>query len=189
MAGWISDGINYVVNTLSGLMTKLIVAVIIILIGFILGRVVGKLTQKLLHELELDRILKETARIKFSLEKMLGKFIAYFIYFLTIIIALNQIGLTTTILHMISAAVLIIIVISIILGVKEFIPNLLAGIHIHRKALIKEGDRIRVRGTEGKVISVDMTEVKLKTAKGDMIFMPNSLLIKEELVKLGRKRK
>jgi len=186
----ISEGVNYVVNTLSGLLTKLIVAVIIILIGFIAGRVFGKLAQKLLHELELDRILKQTARVKFSLERAVGKFIAYFIYFLTIIIALNQIGLTTTILHMISAAVLIVIVISIVLGVKDFIPNLLAGMHIHRKGIVKEGDRIRVRGTEGTVVSIDMTEVKLQTAKGDIIFIPNSLLMKEELVKVkGKIRK
>ncbi len=188
MAEWLTNSFNYVVDTLSGVLTKLIVAVIIILIGFIVGRVFGKLTQKILHELELDRILRQAARIKFSLEKALGKFVTYFIYFIAIILALNQVGLTTTILHMISAAVLIIIVISIILGVKDFIPNLLAGIYIHRRELVKEGDRIKVRGTEGKVISIDMTEVKLQTAKGDTIFMPNSLLIKEELVKLKRKR-
>lgn len=180
---WLTNGINYIVNTLSGLMTKLIMAVLIILIGFIIGRVLGKLTQKVLHEVEIDRILKQKARIKFSVENSVGKFVAYFIYFLTIIAALNQMGLTTTILHMISAAVLIIIVISIILGIKDFIPNLLAGMHIHRQDMIKEGDRIKVRGTEGKVMSVDLTETKIKTKSGDIIFMPNSILIKEEIVK------
>ena len=40
MAEWITNSVNYIINTLSGLMTKLIVAVIIILIGFIAGRVV-----------------------------------------------------------------------------------------------------------------------------------------------------
>jgi len=186
---WLTEGIDYVVNTLSGLMTKLIVAVIIILIGFIVGRVLGKLTQKILHELEIDRILKETANIKLSIEKSLARFITFFIYFLAIIIALNQIGLTTTVLHMISAAVLIIIVLSIILGIKDFIPNLLAGIHIYRRGAVKEGDWIRVRGTEGEIIGMDLTETKIKTSKGDTIFIPNSLLIKEELVKLGRKKK
>lgn len=185
---WLGDGINYIVNTLSGLMTKLIVAVIIILIGFIIGKVIGKLTQKVLHELEIDRILKKKARIKFSVEKAFGRFVAYFIYFLTIIGALNQVGLTTTILHMISAAVLIVLVISIILGIKDFIPNLLAGMHINRQDMIKEGDRIKVRGTEGKVMSIDLTEIKLQTRKGDIIFIPNSILIKEEVVKIGRKR-
>jgi small-conductance mechanosensitive channel len=186
---WLSDWVNYVVETISGLMTNLIIAVIIILIGFIVGRVLGKLTQKVLHELELDRILRETADIKLSIEKALARFITYFAYFLAIIIALNQIGLTTTVLHMISAAVLVIVVISIILGIKDFIPNFLAGMHINRKDMIKVGDRIRVKGTEGKVISMDLTETKIQTQKGDTIFIPNSLFIKEEMVKLGRKRR
>ena len=116
-------------------------------------------------------------------EKSLSKFIAYFIYFVTIITALNQLGLTTTILHMISAAVLIIIVLSFALGVKDFIPNFIAGIHINRKNMINEGDRIKVKGTEGKVVKIELTETKLKTKKGDTIFIPNSVLIKEEIIK------
>jgi len=120
------------------------------------------------------------------MERAIGKAIAYFIYFIAIIIALNQIGLTTTILYMISAAVLIIIVISIALGVKDFIPNILAGIHLHRKDIIKEGDKIKVKGTEGKVISVELTETKLKTKKGDIIIIPNSMLVKEEIIKLKK---
>jgi len=179
----IGDAVDYVVNTFSGLMTKLIAAVIIILVGFIIGRILGKLVQKVLHELEIDRILKKKANVKFSFEKTVGKFVAYFIYFLTLVIALNQLGLTTTILHMISAAVLIIVVISIILGIKDFIPNLLAGMHINRHNMINEGDKIRVRGTEGKVMSVDLTEIKLKTKSGDIIFIPNSIFIKEEVIK------
>jgi len=189
MAGWIADSANYVFNTLSGLMTRLIAAVIIVLIGFIVGRVLGKLMQKLLHELEVDRILKKTASVKFSIEKAVGKFIAYFIYFLAIILALNQLGLTTTILHMVSAAILIIIILSVVLGIKDFIPNLLAGIQIYRKGMVKEGDFIRVRGTEGEVAGLDITEIKLKTAKGDILYIPNSILIKEDFAKLRRKKK
>jgi small-conductance mechanosensitive channel len=90
---------------------------------------------------------------------------------------------------MISAAVLIIIVISILLGIKDFIPNFLAGLQIYRKEMVGEGDFIRVRGTEGEVTSLDITEITLKTAKGDMIYIPNSILIKEDFTKLRRKRK
>ena len=188
MAG-IGDAIDYVGSIFSGLMTNLIAAVIIFLIGLIVGKVLGKVTYKVLHELEVDRIVKKTARIKFSLEKMIGRFVSYFIYFVAAIIALNQFGLTTTILHMISAAVLIVIVISIVLGVKDFIPNFLAGIQIYRKEMVKEGDFIRVRGNEGEVASIDITEIKLKTEKGDMLYIPNSILIKEDFTKLRRKKK
>ena len=91
MATWLGETSNYVVNLLSGLLTDLIVAVILVLLGFIIGRVLGKLAQKALHELETDRVLKQTAKIKFSMEKIVGGFVKYFIYFIFIVMALNQV--------------------------------------------------------------------------------------------------
>lgn len=188
MAEWIVNTWNYLVNLFSGLFNKLIVAVIILLIGFIIARVLSKLAQKVLHELEIDRILKKKAKIKFSIEKGISKFIAYFIYFVTVIIALNQLGLTTTILHMISAAVLIIIVLSVVLGVKDFIPNFLAGLHMSKNKVVQKGDKIKIRGTEGTVLEVELTEVKIQTKSGDIIFIPASLFVKEEFTKVRKKK-
>lgn len=177
------EWIGYIAERLSGLVAEIIAAVVILLIGFIAGGVLGKLTKRVLHELEVDRIVKQTAKIKASIEKLASRFVAYFVYFIAVIAALNQLGLTTTILHMVAAAVLIVIGVSVMLGVKDFIPNFLAGIHIQKKGMIKKGDVVRIRGTEGKVAGMDMTEIKLKTRKGDIIFFPNSLVIKEKVVK------
>jgi small-conductance mechanosensitive channel len=80
-------------------------------------------------------------------------------------------------------------VLSIVLGVKDFIPNFLAGIHIMRNNVIKKGDRIRVKGTEGEIIQIELTEIKVKTKSGDIIFIPSSLFVKEEFVKLRGKKK
>lgn len=189
MVGWLSESFNYLASAFSGIMTRLIAAVIILLIGIIVGRVAGRLLQKVLHELEVDRILRKAASVKFSVENSLSKVLSYFIYFIAVIVALNQLGLTTTILNMISAAVLIIIILSVILAIKDFIPNILAGMKIHRKGMISEGDKIRVRGTEGKVVQLSLTETKLETRSGDIIYMPNSILIREELAKLKKRKK
>ncbi len=178
-----AEALNYIINNFRGWIDNIVAAVIILLLGFVIGRVLGKFTQKVLHELEVDRILKETAKIKVSIEKALAKFVAYFVYFIAVITALNQLGLTTTILHMVAGAVLIVIVLTIVLGVKDFIPNFLAGMHIQKKKKIKKGDVVSIRGTEGKIIGMDLTEIKLKTRKGDIIFFPNSLVIKEKVVK------
>ena len=188
MAGIFTDTFAYVSNLLSSLATKIIVAVVILLIGFILGRVLGRLTQKGLHELELDRVLKQGAGITVSSEKIIGSFIKYFTYFIFIVMALNQLGLTTTLLNMVSGAVLLVIILSIFLGIKDFVPNLLAGAVIYRKRLVTEGDRIKVRGVEGKVISIDLLETKVETRKKDIIHLPNSLITKEELVVKRRKK-
>lgn len=159
--------------------TRFIVAVIILLIGFIIGRLVGKLAQKFLHEIELNNVLKK-ANIKIKLEEIISHFITYFIYFITVIWALNEMGLTTTILNMISATALIIIIISVLLAVKDFIPNSIAGFMIYQKRLIKEGDCIKLDQLEGKVKKITMLETQIKTKAGDVIHIPNSTITKKE---------
>ncbi len=178
----VGSTISLIPNILSGVFTRLVVAAIIILIGIVLGRVSGKLLQKALHEIELNNLLNKSIGIKISIEEILSVFVSYFIYFLFIIMALNQLGITTVVLHMISGAVIVIVIISVLLGIKDFIPSVFASLFIHRKRFIKEGDKIKVESTEGKVIKMSLVETKIETEKGDIIFIPNSLLIKKVVI-------
>ncbi len=187
-ASVITDSIGILPKLLSGIFTKLVVAVIIILIGLIAGKLLGKLIHKTLHEVELNKILKKAAGIKISVEEIISTFITYFIYFIFIVMALNQLGLTTVVLHMISGAILIIIIISILLSIKDFIPNMFAGFFIHQKRFIKEGDIIQVDNTKGKVIHINLVETKIETKQGDIIYIPNSLLTKKTIVKIKKKK-
>jgi len=179
---------EFISGILSQFFTKIIIAIVILLIGFIIGRIAGRLLHKILHEIELDNILKK-AGIKLALEDILSHFLTYFIYFITIIWALSEIGLTTTILNMISAAILILIIVAVLLAVKDFIPNAFAGFFIYRKDLIKPGDRIKINGLEGKVKKISLVETEVETRKGDLILLPNSNITKKAIiVKRRRKR-
>ena len=100
--------------------------------------------------------------------------------------ALTQIGFATIVLHMISAAVIIIIVLSIFLGIKDFIPNMLAGFYIYKKKLVQENEHIKVHDIEGKVIHVNLIETRIKTKKGDIIHIPNSIITKNEVTKIKK---
>lgn len=169
--------------------SKMLVAALILLIGIIIGRLVGKLVEKILSELEINRILKKATNIDMALEKVVSKFISYFIYFITVIMALNQLNITTTILQMLSAAVILILIISIVLAVKDFIPNAFAGFYIYRNKFLREGESIRVKGMEGKIIHINLVETKIETKEGDIVYIPNSALTKTEVVKVkGRRR-
>ena len=148
----VGESISHLPNLLSGIFTKLVVAVIIVLIGLVAGKLLGKLIHKLLHEIELNNLIKKSAGIKISMEEIISSFVTYFIYFIFIVMALNQLGLTTVVLHMISGAILIIIIISIMLSIKDFMPNMFAGFFIHQKRFIKEGDIIKVDNIKGKIV-------------------------------------
>ena len=175
----VSKTTDYISMLFSQLFTKFIVAIVILLIGFVIARIVGRLVQKLLHEVELNNILQK-AGVKIKLEDALSKLITYFIYFITIIWALNSLGLTTTILNMVSATFLILLIVAILLGIKDFIPNLISGFFIYRKGIIKPGDKIKVGNLTGRVIRISLIETEIKTSSGDAVYIPNSTLTKKE---------
>ena len=66
--------------------------------------------------------------------------------------------------------------------------NMFAGLFIHQKRFIKEGDILKVDNTEGKVVHINLVETKIETKQGDIIYIPNSLLTKKTVMKLKRKR-
>jgi small-conductance mechanosensitive channel len=184
----LQNSINLLPELISGLFTRMVVAVIILLIGFVVGKLLGKIVKNLLHSIEFNKIIKKATGINISLEQGISFFVSYFIYFLFIVMALNQFGLTTVVLHMISGAILIIIIISIFLSIKDFMPNMFSGVFIHKKKFINVGDVIRVDNTEGKVVYINLVETKIETKRGDIIYIPNSLLTKSKVTKITKRR-
>ena len=170
----------YLNTFFSKFLGKLIVAVIILLIGFIVGRVCERIVQKLLHELELDRIMQRTG-LKLSLETAISNLVAYLIYFIAVIMALNQLGLTTIILYIIVGGVIVLIIVSTLLAIKDYIPNMIAGFFIFRRGMFKEGNKVKLNGTQGRVKKIGLVETEILTRKGDQIFIPNSLLVKSKV--------
>ena len=166
--------------------TNMLVAIIILLVGLVFGRFVGKVVSRVLEEIELNKILRKAANIKISVEEILSNFIKYFIYFVTIIMALDQLGATTTVLQIISIAIIVIIVASVLLGLRDFLPNIMAGIFIHQKRFLRAGDKVKIGNVQGKIVSISLTETRIKTNKDDIIYIPNSILTKKEVVKLKK---
>ena len=184
--GWLTTLLLYLREGYAGIINKIAVTLIILLIGFIIGRLLGKIVQRVLNELEVNKIFRQATKLKISLEKITSKSVEYFVYFIALIMALNQIGIATTVLYMVAGAVMIIVILSVFLGVKDFIPNFLAGMVIHSKKFIREGDHIKVRGVKGKIIHINLVETRIQTKEGDIIYIPNSHLTKEEVIKLKK---
>lgn len=170
-------------SRLSDLTLNLIAAVVILLVGLVIGRFLGNLIRKILHELELDRLLKEQTRFKIPLEQFLGSIVKFIVYFVAIIFALDQLGLQTAILNIILIIILIVLVVFMVLAVRDFIPNLVAGLMLHQKRNIKPGERIEVNDIEGEVINISLIETKVRTKSGDMVYIPNSMLTKNVVIK------
>lgn len=161
-------------------LNNVIGAVAVLLIGLIIGVIVKKLLKKILHELEIDKI---TARLgkKYSVEKRISNLAAYLIYFFAVVWSLNQLGIAPIILYIIGGVILLLLGATFLLGIKDFIPNSIAGIVIYKKGYWKKGKMIKINGMEGKIEKLGLVGMEIKTKRGDKIYLPNSLLIKSKV--------
>jgi len=168
-----------------GFTVKLIAAISIVVVGLLVGYIAGRLARRLLHELELNKVLKEQG-IKIPLEEIFASFVRYIIYFIALMFALGELGLKTVVFSIILGVILVIMIAFVILAFKDFIPNVTAGFFIHQQGFIKKGNRIRVGNSEGIVIHTDLSETRLRLDNGDIIFIPNSLILKNEVVRVKK---
>jgi small-conductance mechanosensitive channel len=165
--------------------TKWILALIIILIGLILGKLVHKILNKVLRKLELNKLISKTTGLNSTMEESISVFVEYFIYFITFIIALDQLNITTTILNFISGAVIAFILISSLIAIKDFFPNFIAGIYIINKSGIKVGDFIGLNSIKGKIKEITLIETRVETKEKEIVYIPNSNFLKHKWKKLN----
>ena len=184
MTGFLLDSFNYMYGAFEHIFTKLVVAIIILLLGFILGRMAGKIILKVLKEIELNQIIEKITGIKVSISEIISKAITYFIYFIFIIAALEKLNISTVVVNILAWGIMIIIIVSLFLAIKDFIPNMIAGIYITQKRFVEKGDVIKINRIEGTILEVQLNTTKIETLKGDILFVPNSNLVKSRIVKL-----
>ncbi len=172
---------------LSAVLNNIVVAAIVVLIGFIGGRLAGKLVSRVLDELEFNRLVHNITRLSIPADEILGYLSQFFIYFLAIIIALDTLRLRGILFDLASALLVVIILISMLLFLKDFIPNVFAGVVIHQAAHLREGDHVRIGDLEGVVDSVNLVDTRIHNRQGDVIFVPNTFVMGR--VVLVRKRR
>lgn len=116
--------------------------------GFLIAKLTGKLVKRIMVEAELNRILTK-AGFK-PLSDSLAHVVELLIYFATILIVLQQLGLTTIALGILSLLAILLLGFVLFLTVKNFIPNAIAGfllrkeLHQHLKKRVRIGT---VKGT------------------------------------------
>lgn len=165
------------------LLIKTASALIILFIGFIIGRITGKLVLKLLKEIEFDKTLRKATGSKTLFSHVIAHSVSYLIYFLTIILSLESLGLTTFVLNMILVVVLVIIGISVVMALKDFIPNFMGGYSLRNKNIFHKGDYIKVGSVQGKIQSIKLLETYIESTNKDLIVIPNAYFIKNLVIK------
>ena len=157
---------------LNEIVLRIIVFIIIILLGLVVSRVVSNIIKKSIKELELARIFKK-ADINHNPNKFLPALSRYVIYLLTILIALDAVGITRIVLIIIGVVLVFFILFYVIVSIKDLIPNWYAGFKVKKK--YKVGDVLKYKKIKGKVIYMNLVELQVQTSK-EIVYIPYKLL-------------
>ena len=155
------------------------IGIVILLVGFGLGILVKKLAQRGLKEIELNRIMGKVG-VTYNLEKLVSNIVSYVIYLFTIVLFLDHFAIRSYVLWLIVGAILMLIILTFLVGMKDIIPNFIGWLFIQRKGKIKEGHRVEIREITGKVEKIGFLETEIRTHRDDVLYVPNSLFLKSK---------
>ena len=163
------------------LLTRFIFALSILFIGLILGYLVGRLLRKGMAELELNKLFRNLTGADVQIEQILANVVSTFVYIVTVLLVLAQLGIAKFVVNALSVFLILLFFTLIFLGVKDFIPNVIAGMRINRNGQYKVGQCIIVGRVRGTIKHIDMLEIIVETRGGDTMLIPTSYLLHEKV--------
>jgi small-conductance mechanosensitive channel len=150
---------------------SLAAALVILVFGLVLARLAGAGVKRMLK----DRATPQQA--------VLGRRIAFYsVLALTVASALRQVGFDLT-LFLGAAGIL---TVAVGFASQTSASNLISGLFLLGERPFVVGDVIRVGGTTGEVVDIDLLSVKLRTFDNLSVRLPNEMLLKSEITNLTR---
>lgn len=151
LAPWIEGLIEYFPNILA--------AAVIVFIGLITGSFLYSLTVSI------------AARTGITNGRLIGRVVRYSILFISIVIAVDQIGINieflTYLIYIFMAVSLFGAALAFGIGAKTSVSNILGAYYIHGN--FEEGDKISIGDISGEIVKIKATSVILKTETGLVI--------------------
>lgn len=169
-----SLGLPGVTGTLGGLVAYLphvLAAAVIFLIGSLIARAVG------------DAVGALAVQSGMTTGPVLGRLIRYVLIIFAAILALEQLGVETTLLVTVSIAIIaataLALALAFGLGNRELARNIMAGFHAREE--FKTGQQLTLGSHQGRLISIGPVKSTLET-DGGHVSLPNALLMNEAVV-------
>lgn len=146
-------------------------ALLIVLIGLLLARTLASTTVRFFND-----------RLDAHRSMVLRRLVFYLVLGLAVATALNELGFKLGVL--LGAAGILSVAIGF--ASQTSASNLISGLFLVGERPFGIGDAIKVGGTTGEVLSIDLLSVKLRTFDNLFVRIPNETLIKSEVVNLSR---
>lgn len=168
----LTDVVTSALNSFFGFLPRLVVATAIFLIGAFVARIVG------------DAITAMTIQSNIPSGRVLGQAVRYSLLLVVVILALDELGVQTTILTTIIivaiAAVALGLALAFGLGNRQLAHGIMAGFHAREE--FSPGQTLTVGDVSGRLVRIGATKALLETSEGQ-ISIPNVVLL-DEVVRL-----
>ena len=123
------------------------------------------------------------SRLRLVVPALLIDLIRAVAYLLAALAVLSDNGVNLTGIIATSAVMTAIIAFSL----QETLGNVIGGMVLHLERSLAPGDTIRLGGEEGTVRQIRWRQTTIETGAGDTIIVPNSVLMKDRVVIVGRR--
>ncbi|MEM3556019.1 MAG: mechanosensitive ion channel [Candidatus Micrarchaeia archaeon] len=147
---------------------NVIAALLVLVLGVMVAQLAGGIVKLSAKTSGLDDLFKEVGST-FLPSSLISLFFKYFIYLVSITIALTQLGfqtlLLTAMVGIFASVVTIFVFLVLFFGIKEMIPDIFAGIFMRSSGFVKLGERVKVDDAEGKVIRIGLVTTTIKSGK------------------------
>lgn len=153
---------------------------ITLFLGILLAKLVGKIVQHVLAQAEINRLLKQSGIT--SIDERVARLAEYTIYAGTILFILQQLGLTRIVFGILITIALILIVASIALSIRDFIPNATQGLFIRKKLKHHLGKKIKIGNTAGLLDRIGIIQSTLQGK--ELHYVPHVYTAKHMIKKL-----
>lgn len=164
----LTDVVTSALTSFFGFLPSFVAATVIILVGAFMARVVG------------DAVTAVTARSNISSGRVLGQAVRYSLLLVVLILALDELGVQTTILTTIIivtvAAIAFGLALAFGLGNRQLAHSIMAGFHAREE--FNPGQTLTVGDHSGQLVRIGATKTLLETSDGQ-ISLPNVALITE----------
>lgn len=164
----LTDVVTSALNSFFAFLPRLVAAMIIFLVGAFVARIIG------------DAITAMTVQSNIPSGRVLGQVVRYSILLVVVILALDELGVQTTILTTIIivtvAAVALALALAFGLGNRQLAHGIMAGFHAREE--FDPGQTLTVGDYTGRLVRIGATKALLETSEGQ-ISMPNVVLLNE----------
>ncbi len=167
--------LEQLISIFDNFLFKLLSSIIILLIGLIIGKILGRFVIKALYEIEGNNIMKFVG-FRINIEKIFGELTSTIIYIFTFYLALSQFGITNLVVYGTGIVILLIVGVSFLLSIKNFIPNLFEGFIARRRYHLKVGNNFKFDNTSGRIEKITLKDIRIRTKDNELLFIPYTYL-------------